>query len=216
MATGRKKCHKDGPSGANDVSCNLREETEGEKGTSGKDDTSPGFASPFAHAAPQGWLLACVVFAVQIALTCRGSVLRSAAVSRESGERTRMGCRKMYTPWPLSGLRKRVCMYLWFLYFAFPCLILQNPGCFAISALRDRAPALSQTTMPGLSQQERQERRNRPVEERGRPLQEADTKKKKADWVQDRKGGWNLPSRTTLTGSTNALRTMELWRCTGT
>ena len=49
VATGQKKCHKDGPSEAHDVSWTLREETEGEKGVAARNTTGPGFGSPFAH-----------------------------------------------------------------------------------------------------------------------------------------------------------------------
>ena len=35
IATGRKKCHDDGPSGAHDVSCQVRPDTDGEKASLG-------------------------------------------------------------------------------------------------------------------------------------------------------------------------------------
>eukprot|EP00973_Karenia_brevis_P052103 7237231-Karenia_brevis.AAC.1 len=35
VATGRKKCHGDWPSGAHDVSMSLREDTDGERATLG-------------------------------------------------------------------------------------------------------------------------------------------------------------------------------------
>ena len=49
VATGRKKCHKEGPSGAHDVSCIVREETEGEEADAGRNHAAASFASPFAH-----------------------------------------------------------------------------------------------------------------------------------------------------------------------
>jgi hypothetical protein len=50
VATGRKKCHGDGPSGAHDVSCFTREETEGVKGEKCRSRRSgQAFHSPFAH-----------------------------------------------------------------------------------------------------------------------------------------------------------------------
>lgn len=50
VATGRKKCHKEGPSGAHDVSCCIRRETEGEKGDRGLGRAAAqAFPSLFAH-----------------------------------------------------------------------------------------------------------------------------------------------------------------------
>ena len=49
-ATGRKKCHKDGPSGAHDISCLISAESEGERGSRGLGMTAgSAFPSPFAH-----------------------------------------------------------------------------------------------------------------------------------------------------------------------
>ncbi len=49
VATGRKKCYGDGPSGAHDVSCALRSPTEGEKGAAGLNLMASSFTSPYAH-----------------------------------------------------------------------------------------------------------------------------------------------------------------------
>ena len=49
IATGRKKCHGDGPSGAHDVSNAARETTEGEEGVEGLRRTASSFISPYAH-----------------------------------------------------------------------------------------------------------------------------------------------------------------------
>ena len=50
VATGRKKCHKEGPSGAHDISCNIRCETNGERGQRGLGrEAAQAFPSPFAH-----------------------------------------------------------------------------------------------------------------------------------------------------------------------
>ena len=49
VATGRKKCHGDGPSGAHDVSCALRPPTPGEKATQGSSRAGAAFRSPHAH-----------------------------------------------------------------------------------------------------------------------------------------------------------------------
>ena len=52
IATGRKKCHDDGPSGAHDVSCHIRQETEGERAVLGLNTQSgKSFRSPFAQCA---------------------------------------------------------------------------------------------------------------------------------------------------------------------
>ena len=51
VATGRKKCYGDEPSGAHDIACLVRADTEGEKGCIGRDISSgAAFPSPFAHA----------------------------------------------------------------------------------------------------------------------------------------------------------------------
>ena len=50
IATGRKKCHGNGPSGAHDVFCFSRESTEGEMAESGRHVKSgSSFPSPTAH-----------------------------------------------------------------------------------------------------------------------------------------------------------------------
>ena len=50
VATGRRKCHGEGPSGAHDVSCPIREMTTGEKGEVGLNvRAGSSFPSPFAH-----------------------------------------------------------------------------------------------------------------------------------------------------------------------
>lgn len=51
VATGRKKCHGDVPSGAHDISCVIRGDSDGENGQRGLNTTSAGFTSPFAHPA---------------------------------------------------------------------------------------------------------------------------------------------------------------------
>ena len=58
VATGRKKCHADGPSGAHDVSCSVRGITEGELGQSGLNSTAVSFTSPYAHLA--FWAMICI------------------------------------------------------------------------------------------------------------------------------------------------------------
>jgi hypothetical protein len=51
VATGRKKCHGDGPSGAHDVSCQVRAETDSEKALRCLGMEAGGaFPSPYAHA----------------------------------------------------------------------------------------------------------------------------------------------------------------------
>ena len=47
IATGRKACHKGGPSGGHDVSNSIRGETKGEQAVSRS--SGQAFASPFAH-----------------------------------------------------------------------------------------------------------------------------------------------------------------------
>ena len=50
IATGRKKCHGESPSGAHDVSCQIRAETEGERSKGGLNNKSgKSFPSPTAH-----------------------------------------------------------------------------------------------------------------------------------------------------------------------
>ena len=50
VATGRKKCHGEGPSGAHDVSCSLRPETSGERASQClSKESGQAFPSPFAH-----------------------------------------------------------------------------------------------------------------------------------------------------------------------
>ena len=50
IATGRRKCHGEGPSGAHDVSCLVRAETDGEKGEKCRNRKSgKAFPSPYAH-----------------------------------------------------------------------------------------------------------------------------------------------------------------------
>ena len=67
VATGRPKCHGDGPSGAHDVMCNARETTEGEKSEVGLNvRAGPAFPSPFAHLV--AWVLECLLFSVSVAL----------------------------------------------------------------------------------------------------------------------------------------------------
>ena len=57
VATGRPKCHGEGPSGAHDVISNIREETEGERGVVGRSVRSgAAFPSPFAHVVSSWWL----------------------------------------------------------------------------------------------------------------------------------------------------------------
>ena len=57
VATGRKKCHGDGPSGAHDVSCCLRAETEEEKARKGKGmGAGKSNRSPFAHSFYVAWI----------------------------------------------------------------------------------------------------------------------------------------------------------------
>ena len=76
VATGRKKCHGDGPSGAHDVSCVVRDATEGEKGAGCLNKKSgQAFPSPFAHLATQaiGVLARSVLvfcYFVSLFLTC--------------------------------------------------------------------------------------------------------------------------------------------------
>ena len=75
VATGRKKCHGDGPSGAHDVSCAIeRAETEGERRKNCRDKKSgQAFPSPFAH---NGYLFFFIGFVLvwyllQELFTCR-------------------------------------------------------------------------------------------------------------------------------------------------
>ena len=73
VATGRKKCHGDGPSGAHDVSCAIdRAETEGERRRNCRDKKSgQAFPSPFAH---NGYLFFFIGFVLVYYLdmfTCR-------------------------------------------------------------------------------------------------------------------------------------------------
>jgi hypothetical protein len=49
VATGRKKCHGDGPSGAHDVSCMIRPETESERARRGLGMKATSFPTPSAH-----------------------------------------------------------------------------------------------------------------------------------------------------------------------
>eukprot|EP00973_Karenia_brevis_P060745 8447336-Karenia_brevis.AAC.1 len=56
VATGRKKCHGDGPSGAHDVSMAVREDTDGERATLGLGlAAGKSFPSPFAHKGQATW-----------------------------------------------------------------------------------------------------------------------------------------------------------------
>ena len=70
VATGRKKCHKDGPSGAHDVSCSVREEMGGEKGAARRKHTAASFTAPFAHGMAWVVQLAVGFYMMIVALTC--------------------------------------------------------------------------------------------------------------------------------------------------
>ena len=66
FATGRKKCHGDGPSEAHDVSCHVRAETEGEKARRCLGMKARGsFPSPYAHVT-MFWLLIQKIYEVEV------------------------------------------------------------------------------------------------------------------------------------------------------
>ena len=114
VATGRKKCHKDGPSAATDVSCTLEREPESEKEAAGRNHTAASFTSPFAHV--MSWIVQWMIWfcTAMCALIVWGFVFwaptrdakRSVASKAEQERTARRGGRvhhRIHTPYIVSG-----------------------------------------------------------------------------------------------------------------
>ena len=73
VATGRKACHPEGPSGACDVMSALREATAGERGSAGKSRKGKHFSSPYAHSTVVSFTSWCDIMWAWLSLLMYGS-----------------------------------------------------------------------------------------------------------------------------------------------
>ena len=140
MATGRKACHPPGPSGAHDVSCEVREATEGEKGTVGKNATSTAFSSPYAHlSAIMSWL-------AMLTMICLVLIVRGFA------ERLAKDFKEKQQPHPRlrrvrSGYLRKSC----FAYLSILLLFLSLPSLVRSRGMRQSLGCVTAEELPATS-----------------------------------------------------------------